>query len=391
MTQLSLFIKRIQYIKALILFCVLSIGVSTSSFSQLYSDAYQFYIMGEFYKSELAYLKELREYPTGYKKSKIYKMLGIAQYMQGKKVDAARSFYYSKRLNPYTKIKESEVIDASVINFFESISRENPTLPSALFQKSKTYVRFIIKPSTATLLINGKAAQINRLVEIAPGKYTFQVYAKNYLSHVQTILVKDGQINNIPLSLKKRDQKRNPSKFKPKAVRPFYTVKEKNPWTNLYYFSPFGTGQFYNKRRFLGVLYAFGQAGAFYTASTKWLAAEHMVDDINSESRRLLSEAQNTYEANSDEYNAAIQDINQNANTKKKRSDELYRSSYLFSGMFGVLWFISSLQAYTYGTDSSRRMIQNDYISSYEPAFLPVKTSNAHASGFMLNLNLRLK
>lgn len=89
--------------------------------AQTFEDGYQSYVRNQFPVAELQFKGALKKAKTDEDKAFIQKFIGICQYMRGDKKGANISFIQSVRLDSNVQIDEEEVLDPSVVPFFNSI------------------------------------------------------------------------------------------------------------------------------------------------------------------------------------------------------------------------------------------------------------------------------
>ena len=88
--------------------------------------AYQKYVTSDFVGAEKLFKQALGKARSSSDRAYIHKMLGITQYMQGKAKTARESFEMAKKISPNIEIQSTEVLDESVIRFFNSIKAPKP-------------------------------------------------------------------------------------------------------------------------------------------------------------------------------------------------------------------------------------------------------------------------
>ncbi|MBF0442049.1 MAG: hypothetical protein HQK54_09105 [Oligoflexales bacterium] len=86
--------------------------------AQSYQKAYQEYIRSDFKAAEKSLYAALKVEFKKPELAKLAKLLGIVQYMLGKKKEAAKSFRFAIKNNPEISINKAEVLDESVIQLF---------------------------------------------------------------------------------------------------------------------------------------------------------------------------------------------------------------------------------------------------------------------------------
>lgn len=96
-----------------------SLTFPTQAFGQSLAVGNAKYLRGDFKGAETSLIQALSTKPPAGESAKIFKLLGIAQYMQGNQAAASHSFSRALSLSPGLRIDPGEVLDESVIGFFD--------------------------------------------------------------------------------------------------------------------------------------------------------------------------------------------------------------------------------------------------------------------------------
>ncbi|NRA45649.1 MAG: PEGA domain-containing protein [Oligoflexales bacterium] len=364
----------------------MTMTMASPSLSQSYSAGYNKYVQGDFEGAEKAFQITLNKRLTTAEKARIYKMLGITQYMQGKRIAAEASFQKAKGMNPYINISPSEVLDESVVTFFNTIEApKGPTPPpnSGGTVSQETFLKVYANPSFAQVVVDGvNLGRAGGLIKVSPGFHKIEVSAKNYKTHSQPIDVKKGQVNNISINLVKISEpavsKPAPVKAVPppavkkdrkvkkvkkrRVVRPKQVKKVRKkrkrvvakPTTKsapkkmtFAHYMPFGVGQFLNGDSTLGITTATLQAiGAGYGTYLWFFVADPQAQENIEEAERLEAERDRNYQPGTDDFIDATTAIDDFRIRKNGETDPIYEQSQIIHAAWITIWFASVIQAY---------------------------------------------
>lgn len=198
------------------------------------------YEKGNFQGAIQAYSRELKGEKGSQGRANILKMIGICQYNIGQSSAAKSSFQKAKKLSPHLTIQSNEVLDESVIGFFNSISSpahkqvskpqgEVALAPNAKSAKSTKLIVYS-NASNATILIQGiMAGTVGTEIEVDPGKSQLTLNADGYKSAIANATIKPNRTNSFEINLKKISEK--PKKSKPKVAK---RKKTKRPKGNMF-------------------------------------------------------------------------------------------------------------------------------------------------------------
>lgn len=374
-------------------FMVLTLSLVTPSMaiSQSYSAGYSKYVQGDFEGAEKAFQITLNKRLTTAEKARIYKMLGITQYMQGKRIAAESSFQQAKKLNPFINISPSEVLDESVVTFFETIQApKGPTAPPVAKKEpsQETFLKVYANPSYAQVAVDGvNLGRAGGLIKVTPGFHNIEVSAKNYKTHSQPIDVKKGQVNNISITLIKITEKTTPKPAPVKAAEPpavskerkakVKKVKKRKPTKptrpkqvkkvrkkrkryvktvkpsgsgkmTFFHFLPFGAGQYINNDTGLGIAFSITQAIGFSYGTYLWfIDAESFVAESD---RNIEDMEQQNLQDNPNVESQAWQQRNREiidyAEGREAQLASIYQRSIIINSISGAIWFAGIIHAY---------------------------------------------
>ena len=363
-----------------------SITMPSASLSQSYSAGYNKYVQGDFEGAEKSFQITLNKRLTTAEKARIYKMLGISQYMQGKRIAAESSFQKAKGLNPYINISPSEVLDESVVTFFNTIQApKGPKLPPSSKSDAtaqETYLKVYANPSFAQVAVDGvNLGRAGGLIKVSPGFHKIEVSAKNYKTHSQPIDVKQGQVNNITINLVKgsesavskpapvktaappavkKDRKVKKVKkrrvAKPKQMKKVRKkrkrvaksgAKEEKSMT-FPHFLPFGVGQYLNDDTVLGVASSTLQAFGFGYGTYLWFfVAGPLVDEANSDREKMEVQRDLDFpDPSTEAWQQRNTEIIKFSEDKDAEAESIYQQSFLMHTLAGTVWLASVIQAY---------------------------------------------
>lgn len=193
------------------------------------------YMKNDFKGAEDSLNKALPKEKRKGERAKILKLLGIVQYMQNKRTEAAGSFKNAIALDPNITLTEDETLDESVIPFFnqqrpkapppatKTSSRPAPPTPQgAVGKKGKTTtIAITCNVPTATVSIDGiLAGNVTNPIETDPGKVELEITAAGYVpKKVRLNVIKDRE-NKIAVELRKVPPPKPKVKPRPPAAAP---------------------------------------------------------------------------------------------------------------------------------------------------------------------------
>ena len=197
--------------------------VSTLAFGQSYQEGYKKYTAGDMVGAEGILARAVKESMPPAKKAQAYKILGVAQYNQGKKSEALASFKSALALNASSVIRSDEVFDASVVGFFTKIKSSaeatakkaktpEPSSPgdapgrqakSAKNDKAAANTRFVIKANAdAHIYIDGiLVGNAGDELDTKAGWNSAVLKAKGYKNKSVKMNIKPGVVNEFHVDL----------------------------------------------------------------------------------------------------------------------------------------------------------------------------------------------
>ena len=228
------------------LFCALFLMLSPQELSgQTYQDGYKKYTMGDMVGAQKALMPALRNPAANTaERAQTYKLLGIVQYQMNKKDQAATSFKAAIALNAALSIKPDEVLDGSVIDFFNKVKSAYRNAPPpkvaasaaasppeaapasgakgdrakgdgtkagapttrAFGEKSGKSTRLLVHsnaPGASILIDDILVGSAGRDLEVNPGSVTLTLKANGYKPKTFRMAIKKGALNQVDLNLEK--------------------------------------------------------------------------------------------------------------------------------------------------------------------------------------------
>jgi hypothetical protein len=197
-------------------------GYAPYAFGQSEEATKQQYQTGDFAKAEAGYRSLLAGAKAKKDRKKLAeysKLIGICQFMQDDKPGAQASFKLALTANPSISISASEVLDESVIPFFNeskgggktaapsagaaSVAAGSGLAPSAKPAKS-TQLKIQSNVAEGQVMIDGiNAGDIGQIIEADPGKIEITISSPGYKSGRSTVTVKDKMLNTFRIELNK--------------------------------------------------------------------------------------------------------------------------------------------------------------------------------------------
>lgn len=189
--------------------------------AQSYSAGYQSYVKGRFSQSEQALKLALQKKVSKGERAKIYKLLGIVQYMRGDQSAANVSFQYALRYNPNLTIQDSEVLDTKVVSYFNSLKAKVQKSPpkravqsprrqsgrgSAKAKRTTVYIQANVKASVS---VDGiLAGNTGSPIEVSPGPTVMTLKASGYQTKKIKVTVRPQRTNLVKIDLAPIAQKK---------------------------------------------------------------------------------------------------------------------------------------------------------------------------------------
>jgi hypothetical protein len=217
------------------------------------------YQRGDFKGAEQSLIQALGARPSPAESAKILKVLGISQYMLGNLNGAAASFTKALSISPSLRVSGGEVLDESVIAFFEkqranlastgkretpprraqaprntkktpatqSASSKQPTPSRSVAsrdgngstQTKKTVLKVLSNVAGAQISIDGiLAGRPGELINTEPGVVPVEVKATGYITKSVSVNITKDRENTITVNLDKIPPPKPKAKPKPKQA-----------------------------------------------------------------------------------------------------------------------------------------------------------------------------
>lgn len=252
----------------------LSNSEPASAQSQAFEAGYQAYMRNQFPLAEAHFRRALGTAKTPEDKAFILKFLGISQFMRGARRQAAMSFYQAYRADPKTSIYKEEVLDPSVVNFFNSL--KNRWIQK---QRQSSRPRATGKRQPRNAQSPNRRARTSAQRSKKPGKAKAPQQKAGAKSQEQEPQQQAEQQEDRPSSL------------------------------SWWHFMPFGAGQFYNGQIWTGSFFAVSQL----TAGVVYQVRQSEISDEQAENQSVLNSSLPTAEKDSfiesnNEYITALED-----------------------------------------------------------------------------------
>ncbi|MGE0174247.1 MAG: tol-pal system YbgF family protein [Oligoflexales bacterium] len=192
-------IRRIFNILAL-LCCLMAAQVP--AFAQSLNDGMALYLKGNFEGAESALAAASQRESRPAERSKIFKLLGIVQYMQGNKGGAAQSFRSAISINPNISISTAEVLDESILPFFKEQRRH--AAKKAPAPARATTLKVVSNARNGSVFLgNRRVASVGEKIRTRPGPAVLTVRAPNFKPRSTRILIEKQRDNNFTLNLQR--------------------------------------------------------------------------------------------------------------------------------------------------------------------------------------------
>lgn len=236
LARLYIYANRFYWLVATVFsLSIISILATPSTIlAQSYSAGYKKYTMGDFPGAERALKAAIPRSRSTANRANIMKLLGIAQYMQGKSRDATYSFQQALKYNSKISISSNEVLNSSVISFFSKVKRSykpkkrqaqrktssrRPSKRGPRYGKpvKTTTINIRSNAPRASILIDGIiAGSTNENIEVSKGVITLTLKSKGYKSKSFRVRVHGNKQNAFTLNLSKIKPKRTVIAKKPR-------------------------------------------------------------------------------------------------------------------------------------------------------------------------------
>lgn len=220
-------------------FCVVlgALGHSPYAHAQSFAVGYMKYQKGDFPGAEAALAQALKTARNASERAKMLKFRGIAQHMQGNTNGARSSFKEALGLFPTLTINPSDVLDETVIQFFNdvrtAVSAEGPktkrettagvasanSTGNASDKVTKvTLLKVISTPSETQVSIDGiLAGRSGELINTNPGTVPVTITAPGYEAKELNVTIAKNRENIVKIVLDKVKPKAKPTS-KPKEA-----------------------------------------------------------------------------------------------------------------------------------------------------------------------------
>ena len=187
------------------------VAISTS-----YERGFQLYSKGRFNEAKKSLSKALSNTRQFKLKAKIYRLIGIIDYTNGRKKEARNAFVFAKNIDPKSKINPDQVLDESVIDFYNSIKvvtkkKSSKTVNRGVRGNKAQKPTFLFVSSavkTGQVLLNGIiSGSVNSNIEAKPGLNNVTVNSPGYYPLKFKAFVKANQLNKYSAKMKRKPTK----------------------------------------------------------------------------------------------------------------------------------------------------------------------------------------
>lgn len=404
-----------------------------------YKTAYSLYVSGDYSGAEHAFRQAFVASKDNSQRGQILKLLGVSQYMQGKRLEAEASFKKAKSFDPGLEIRSSEVLDETVIDFFRQVkapsqaprpklAKPSPKLPPtagspaspkltpapvpAVRQvEAQTYLQVSTNVAAYKLKVDGKLVKRPRgLLQVSPGHHIIEVSAKGYVSRVLRVMLKKGQINEAQVKLSekklsgrggrksgkkvsKRKIRSKSSSSKARDTKSSKSIKQQtsvgNRASTLFYLLPFGSGQFVNDDWALGILLGGTQVLSFGYYLLKYQEEVALANDTNQvidertayESTLTDSDEVDAYHAETEEFHAA----------RTQNLDALRTQGLIALSVSLAAWGVSIIEGFASAPSSTKLVTRPSRLDGgVELRVVDQLSEHAHAGVFFLPASARV-
>ncbi len=304
----------------------IGLGLGTIGKAQTFEDGYQSYMRNQFPVAELQFKGALKKAKTKEDMAFVLKFVGICQYMRGDKNQAASSFYQALANDKSLTIDEEEVLDPTVVSFFNFLKAKWAKEPAAA-QKPQVAA----KGPGATEPLSPASAQTP-----------------------STVKPKTSLAARTPP--KAARLRKSPESSEENTVVPAGNRKSSSGSSSLSFvhFLPFGAGQFRNKSYLLGTGLALGQVIALY----EFVSIGNQITE-----RQGLNEEVRNNDGISDDRKQDF--FNQNGSY----ISGLQKDRNLYLGLFAGLWIGGALDAILRAPSPTPSPARESRTSSGEDAY----------------------
>lgn len=362
-----------------------------------YTAGFNYYSQGNYDHAEQAFKTAFERQKSPVERARVSKMLGICQFMLGKRSAAETSFQLAKKLQPNIQISRSEVPDESILSFFQAVQGPEPT-PAAKPREPEISAAKELLPQNSTLIIEANATNYSlsingqkiettsNSVQLRPGKYLLQIDAAGYISQAKLVTLETERPNHIHFELllnkttaeeeKLETKSLPPSLIKPKkkllpppppvvtrvkkerlVEKKIVTTKpkEKEPIQSetinttrnkLWLLTPLGIPQMSQEKYVPGALFLAAQAGGLYTYWFNSQAADHLLKKTNNRRNALQDEINALPEGEKrDAKVIELEEFNKTVDDTNNQLAAYARMSTIGVVFFGLFYAASSTEA----------------------------------------------
>ena len=360
--------------------------VSAHVYANSFNNGIMHYRRADFQQAEKSFQDALRKGSNKLGLSKIYKYLGLAQYMLGKKQEAEASFSHALRYDPASELYPNEVLDSSVIEFFLSIKQSirtgsKPALvakppPAAAPPKRRKSVPAlkkkppppVVRKTPARLPAKKPAAKAPKPPHTVMRKKP--VPKKQPLSRKQ-VQKKSNKRGSATTAIERKKRTNLFSGKKPAKVviidkggkksaspprKELFTLPSKRVGlantgggVKIWHFLPFGVGQYVNSSSKLGNLFLLGSLGSVAGSVVYFILADGAAQERDDSSLKSLY---NRCRADPDSEELKTKDCKEyitNYDSFVKEANGVVQTykiiSYSFIAAFASIWIGGAVEA----------------------------------------------
>lgn len=349
-------------------------------YAQDYRSAFNLYMNGDFSGAELSFSQYLNQDLSDSERARSFKGLGLSQYMQGKRQEAAQNFKEAKRYHHNISLDASEILDPTVKDFFASIAAPPPIehkkkkktpapQEKAEPEKKQELTQFLVLANVtdAKVSIDGYyRGKVGDVILLEPGSHSVEVYAASFKNQVQNYTVLSGQLNKLSVQLepmsaaapvpapaapvKEKEKEAKKENKKEEKLEKTLAKKRKSPRPiqdeppHALYVLPFGVGQYVQDKTWLGLASTSAQSIGLGFFAFQQIQANRLVDQTDAyisdraqqESQISDPVAKKQFADETDQYYA----------DKRDEINNQRLQSYYGLSVFLAVWLASSLEAF---------------------------------------------
>jgi PEGA domain len=211
--------------------CCVFLLVATIAIAKTYNEGLKLYQGGNFAGAEKALVAAATKGGAPNEKARIFKLLGIVQFSRQNKNGAKTSFLAALRLDKNVKIEKSEVLDESIIGFFESVRKTSErnsgkkptknvasagsqkgrpgiiaTSPSALSKPAPKQTLITVDSNVrATVIMDGiLAGTSGTTINADPGPHDLRIEADGYETAKTKVVAVEDRDTTVQVNLVKK-------------------------------------------------------------------------------------------------------------------------------------------------------------------------------------------